>query len=65
MKEVLTAERRRLFIKKSDSEGAEFYYMGLFDVIEAKAGQKKITVERCGRLRRLRHICTRKSGKIC
>ena len=41
MKEVLTAERRRLFIKKSDSEGAEFYYMGLFDVIEAKAGQKK------------------------
>ena len=41
MKEVLTAERRRLFIKKSDSEGAEFYYMGLFDVIEAKAGEKK------------------------
>lgn len=41
MKEVLTAERRRLFVKKSDSEGADFYYMGLFEVVETKAGKKK------------------------
>lgn len=41
MQEVLTAKRRHLFIKKSDSEGGDFYYMGLFDIIEAKAGKKK------------------------
>lgn len=40
-KEVLTAKRRHLFVKKSDSEGSDFYYMGLFDVVEAKPGKKK------------------------
>lgn len=34
VQEVLTAKRRRLFIKKSDSEGADFYYMGLFEVLK-------------------------------
>ena len=28
-------------MKKSDSEGSDFYYMGLFDVVEAKPGKKK------------------------
>ena len=41
MREVLQAKRRRLFVKKSDSEGADFYYMGLFDIVEANAGEKK------------------------
>lgn len=41
MQEVLQAKRKRLFVKKSDSEGADFYYMGLFDVVEAKPGKKK------------------------
>lgn len=41
MQEVLTAERRHLFVKKSDSEGKEYYYMGLFEVLEANPGKKK------------------------
>lgn len=41
MREVLQAKRRRLFVKKSDSEGADFYYMGLFDIVKANAGEKK------------------------
>lgn len=41
MQEVMTAKRRHLFVKKSDSEGADFYYMGLFDVVEVRAGEKK------------------------
>lgn len=41
MQEVLTAAKRHLFIKKSDAEGADFYYMGTFSVLEAKAGEKR------------------------
>lgn len=40
MEEVITAPRKHLLVKKSDAE-TNFYYMGLFDVIEAKADKKK------------------------
>lgn len=40
MHEVLTATRKHLFVKKSDAE-SNFYYMGLFDVLGAKADKKK------------------------
>lgn len=40
MEEVTTTKRKHLFIKKSDAE-ANFYYMGMFDVIEVKADKKK------------------------
>ena len=40
MKEVCTAQRKHLLVKKSDAEST-FYYMGLFDVIDVKAGRKK------------------------
>ncbi|MCM1537864.1 MAG: DEAD/DEAH box helicase [bacterium] len=40
MEEVLTAPRKHLLVKKSDAE-TSFYYMGLFDVIEARADKKK------------------------
>lgn len=40
MHEVLTATRKHLFVKKSDAE-SNFYYMGLFDVMGAKADKKK------------------------
>ena len=40
MTEVSTAKRKHLFVKKSDAE-TNFYYMGLFDVIDAKADKKK------------------------
>ena len=53
IQEVLTAERRRLFMKKSDSEGVDFYYMGLFDVLEAKAGEKK---DNQGRMREITKV---------
>ena len=40
MMEVSTAKRKHLFVKKSDAE-TNFYYMGLFDIIDAKADKKK------------------------
>ena len=40
MNEVITAPRKHLLVKKSDAE-SNFYYMGLFDVVEAKADKKK------------------------
>lgn len=40
MKEVCTAKRKHLLVKKSDAE-TSFYYMGLFDVLEVKADRKK------------------------
>lgn len=40
MNEVITAPRKHLLVKKSDAE-SNFYYMGLFDVVEAKADKKR------------------------
>ena len=40
MEDVCTATRKHLLVKKSDAE-ANFYYMGLFDVIDVKADKKK------------------------
>lgn len=40
MADVRTATRKHLFVKKSDAE-MNFYYMGLFDVIDIKPGTKK------------------------
>lgn len=38
--DVCTAKRKHLLVKKSDAE-SNFYYMGLFDVIDVKADTKK------------------------
>ena len=35
MKDVITAPRKHLFVKKSDAE-SNFYYMGTFDIIDVK-----------------------------
>ena len=40
MKDVLEAERKHLFVKKSDAE-TSFYYMGQFDILEARNAQKE------------------------
>ena len=40
MNDVCTATRKHLLVKKSDAE-TNFYYMGLFDIIEVKADTKK------------------------
>ena len=40
MEEVSTAPRKHLLVKKSDAE-ANFYYMGLFDIVNMKADKKK------------------------
>ena len=40
MKEVCTATRKHLLVKKNDAE-TNFYYMGMFDVIDVKADTKK------------------------
>ena len=40
MMDVLTAPRKHLLVKKSDAE-TNFYYMGQFDVVEAKNSTKE------------------------
>ena len=40
MKEVMTAPRKHLLVKKSDAE-SNFYYMGTFDIIDAKEARKE------------------------
>lgn len=40
MKDVLTAEKKHLLVKKSDAE-TSFYYMGLFDVERSYGAKKK------------------------
>lgn len=40
MQDVLGATRKHLLVKKSDAE-TNFYYMGEFDVMEAKNAQKE------------------------
>lgn len=40
MAEVVTAPRKHLLVKKSDAE-TNFYYMGLFDVVDIMPGKKK------------------------
>ena len=40
MKDVLEAQRKHLFVKKSDAE-TSFYYMGQFDVLEARNAHKE------------------------
>ena len=41
MKDVCDPERKHLFIKKSDAEGTDFYYLGRFDILEVQASKKK------------------------
>ena len=40
MKDVITAPRKHLFVKKSDAE-SNFYYMGTFDIVDAKEARKE------------------------
>lgn len=53
MREVCTALRKHLFIKKSDAEGTDFYYMGQFDVVEVRPGQKQ---DNSGRMREISKV---------
>lgn len=41
MKDVQEAKYKHLFVKKSDAEGTDFYYMGQFDIISVETGQKR------------------------
>ena len=40
MDDVRTATRKHLLVKKSDAE-TNFYYMGMFDILDIKADIKK------------------------
>ena len=40
MKDVITAPRKHLFVKKSDAE-SNFYYMGTFDFLDVKEARKE------------------------
>lgn len=41
MRDVCEAGQKHLFVKKSDAEGTDFYYMGKFDIMDIKAEKKK------------------------
>lgn len=41
MKEFKSGETKRLFVKKSDGEGTDFYYMGTFEIDNIKGTTKK------------------------
>lgn len=41
MKEFTSGEIKRLFVKKSDGEGTDFYYMGTFEIDNIKGTTKK------------------------
>ena len=41
MESVESAAHKHLFVKKSDGEGTDFYYMGEFEVIDKKHATKK------------------------
>lgn len=41
MQDVMESKNKNLFIKKSDAEGTDFYYMGMFDIAEIKGSKKK------------------------
>lgn len=41
MKEFTSGETKRLFVKKSDGEGTDFYYMGTFEIDNIKGTAKK------------------------
>lgn len=41
VKDVKEAQNIRLFIKKSDGEGSDFYYMGKADILDIAPGTKK------------------------
>ena len=41
MKEFTLGETKRLFVKKSDGEGTDFYYMGTFEIDNIKGTTKK------------------------
>ncbi len=47
MEEVRTAKRKHLLVKKSDAE-TNFYYMGLFDILDVRADKK---VDKNGKLK--------------
>ena len=55
MKEVLGAKRKHLLVKKSDAE-VSFYYMGMFDVVNAE-GDKKM--DNSGKLRDITKVTMR------
>ncbi len=53
MQDVCEPKRKHLFIKKSDSEGTDFYYSGLVDVIEVKSDNKK---DNSGKLKEISNV---------
>lgn len=41
MRDVCESSRKHLFIKKSDAEGTDYYYIGQFDIVGIKADKKR------------------------
>ena len=60
MEEVLTAERKHLLVKKSDAE-SNFYYMGMFDVLNAYADKKE---DKNGKLKDIAKVTMRMKNPV-
>lgn len=41
MRDVCEAKNKHMFVKKSDAEGTDFYYMGQFDIEKVEKSEKK------------------------
>lgn len=53
MKDVKDAKNKHLFVKKSDAEGVDFYYMGQFDILEIAKAEKK---DKAGKMKEIAKV---------
>lgn len=53
MHDVQEASKKHLFVKKSDAEGTDFYYMGQFDIVDVTRGEKK---DKSGKLKEIAKV---------
>ena len=60
MEEVRTAERKHLLVKKSDAE-SNFYYMGMFDIVDAYADKKE---DKNGKLKDIAKVTMRMNNPV-
>lgn len=60
MEEVLTAKRKHLLVKKSDAE-SNFYYMGMFDIVDAYADKKE---DKSGKLKDIAKVTMRMNNPV-
>ena len=61
MQDVKEAKHKHLFVKKSDAEGADYYYMGQFDINNIAKGEKK---DNAGRVKDIAKVQVRMQDSV-